>query len=112
MWVLTRRKLKGRLLEVIRRLETILRDFTGSIRERVTENKKKKILALKKCDSHGGGKRTSLKECKKLPRGEQGAHRVCQIRYKIGKKTLRSTFEESPKHIKGLFKSIKRKKLE
>lgn len=42
MWVLTRRKLKGRLLEVIRRWETILRDFTGSIRERVTENKKKK----------------------------------------------------------------------
>lgn len=33
-------------------------------------------------------------------------------RYKRGKKTLKSTFEESPKHIKGLFKSIKRRKLE
>lgn len=42
MWVLIRRKLKGRFLEVIRRWEIILRDFIGSIRERVIENKKKK----------------------------------------------------------------------
>lgn len=55
---------------------------------------------------------TSLKECKKLPRGKQEAHRVCQVRYEIGKKTLRSTFEASPKYIKGLFKWIKREKLE
>lgn len=55
---------------------------------------------------------TSFKECKKLPRGKQGAHRVCRVRYEIGKKTLRSTFEESPKYIKGLSKSIKREKLE
>lgn len=46
MWVLIRRKLKGRFLEVIRRLEIILRDFIGSIRERVIENKKKKNFSI------------------------------------------------------------------
>lgn len=85
MCILTRRKLKRRLLKVIRRLETPWRE-----------------------------KDISQSMSKAPQRRTEGAP-VCQVRYKMGKKALRSTFEESSKHIKvlfKLFKSIKRKKLE
>lgn len=57
------------------------------------------------------GKRHLSKNVKSYPE-EIREPAECLVRYKIGKKTLRSTFEESPKHIKRLFKSIKRKELE
>lgn len=85
MCILTRRELKGRLLKVIRRLETPWRE--KDISQRMSE----------------------------APQRITGGAPVCQVRYKMGKKTLRSAFEESSKHIKvlfKLFKSIKRKKLE
>lgn len=84
-------------------------------RGRITENwKKKKIQALKNAVVTVvivEGQRYLSKIVKATQRKSRSLQSM-PARYKRGKKTLKSTFEESPKHIKGLFKSIKRRKLE
>lgn len=66
----------------------------------------------KKIGDTGEGKEHLSKNVKSSPEESRGPPEFVRLGTKQEKKTLRSTFEESSKHIKGLFKSIQRKKLE